>query len=118
MQLIPQPMINAILLTESIENAKERVLSAFPIDELDAVIGQDGVDLVRYSSDEVAQELGGEHLVRFFRQLGLGELAHTADGNEQGELTFFHTYLSSTFALLSAEDRTQSLASLMAVPIS
>jgi hypothetical protein len=51
--------------------------------KLDAVIGQHRMDLVGYGGDQVAKESGGDHLVGFFVQLGIGDRADAVDGDEQ-----------------------------------
>ena len=48
-----QPMVDAILMTDAIKNMLKCVLIALAIGELDAMIGQYGVDLVRYGGDQV-----------------------------------------------------------------
>ena len=48
-----EAMLDAILLADAIENMMEGVLIALTIGELDAVIGEHGVDLVGYGSNQV-----------------------------------------------------------------
>jgi hypothetical protein len=89
-----QPMDNAILLADAIEDMMKRVSIALPVGELDTIIGQHGVERVGYSGDGVAQELGGDHLVGSCMQFGIGKFACTVNGNKQGELPFFRADLS------------------------
>ena len=48
-----QPMVDAMPLTDAIKDMLKGILIALPVGELDAIIGQYGVDLVGYNGDEV-----------------------------------------------------------------
>jgi hypothetical protein len=54
--------------------------------ELDAVVGQHGVDAVGHGLDQVAQEPGGLHLPCAVHEADEGELARAVDGHEQTQL--------------------------------
>jgi hypothetical protein len=88
-----EPMVDAMLMADAIEDIVEGVLIALPVGTLEIVIGQHGVDLVWHGGDQVVQELCGYHLVGFGMQLGIGKLAGTVDGDNQMELAFFRAYL-------------------------
>ena len=49
-----QPMGDPTLLTDTIAHVKECGLITLAVGELDAMIGQDSVDLIGYSGDQVA----------------------------------------------------------------
>ena len=59
---------------------------AWPKAELDAVVGQDGVDLVGNGGDQSDEEGRGRHPVGAVDPLHEGELAGPVDGDEQMEL--------------------------------
>ena len=63
--------------------------------ELNAVIGQDGVYLVRYGLYQAAQECHCPCPVRLRIQLGIGELAGTVNCNKEMELAFFRPHLGN-----------------------
>jgi hypothetical protein len=54
--------------------------------ELDAVVGQHGVDLVGHGFEETAEEVGRDPRRGFLVQLDEGELRGAVDGDEQVEL--------------------------------
>jgi hypothetical protein len=83
-----EPVVDAILLADAIEDVREGIPIALLIGELDTVIGQHRVDLVGHGGDPVTQELCGYCLVGVRRQLGIGKLADTIDGDKQIELAF------------------------------
>jgi hypothetical protein len=51
------------------------------------------MELVRYGGNQVPEELGGDHVVGFFMQFGIGEFAWTVNGDKSIELAFFRAYL-------------------------
>jgi hypothetical protein len=53
-----------------------------------AVVGENGVDLVRHRLEQRPQEVRGDTCGRFLMQLGDGELGGPVDRHEQVELTF------------------------------
>jgi hypothetical protein len=58
------------------------------VGELDAVVGEHGVDAVRNSFDERFEERGGGSHVGSFHQFDHSELRSPIDGDEQVELAF------------------------------
>jgi hypothetical protein len=56
------------------------------VGELDAVVGQHGMDGIRHGGDEIAQELSGDHLACLAVQLDEGGLAGPVDRHEQPQL--------------------------------
>lgn len=83
-----QPMVDARLLADAVKDVEECVLIALPVRELNAVIGQHGVDLVGHGADQVTQDLCGYGLVGVCMPLGRGQLADTIDGDNQRALAF------------------------------
>ncbi len=67
-------------------------LDLLAIGELDAVIRQYGVDLVGYHRDQVAQELGHNHLSRPLMPLHTGKLGGAVDGHEQADFALAGTH--------------------------
>ena len=48
-----QPMVEALLLADALKEMLKGVLIALAVGKLEAMIGQHGVDLVRYGGDQV-----------------------------------------------------------------
>ena len=88
-----EPVLDAVLVTDPIEDVVKRVFMAGVVCELNAVVRQHRVDGVRHSGDEIAEKLGGDHLTRFLMQVGIGELGCPVDGHEQAQLTFGRLHL-------------------------
>jgi hypothetical protein len=63
-----------------------------PVGKLDAIIGQDGMDFVGNSGNEMAQELSRD---RPRRPLGKGELGGSVNGDKQVQLAFFGAHFSN-----------------------
>jgi len=63
------------------------------IGELDAVVGEHGVDAVRNRFDEGFEEGGGGPHVCLFDEFDDGELGGAIDGHEQVELAFSRSHL-------------------------
>ena len=58
-----ESMVDAKSLAHPRKDMLEGILIALTVGELDAVIGEHGVDLVGYGGDQVAQELCSDRLV-------------------------------------------------------
>jgi hypothetical protein len=86
---VGEAMVEARPLADAIEDMVESVLIVLPVGELAAVIGEHSIDLVWYSGDQVAQELSGDQLARFFVQRGRGTRADAVESAEPVGLTFF-----------------------------
>ena len=83
-----EPVLDAVLGADPIEDMVESVFVAGPVGELDAVAGQHRVDGVGNRRDQVPQELGRDHLARILVEFGIGELGCPVDGHEQTQLAF------------------------------
>lgn len=83
-----QTMLDAVFVADPIEDVMEGVFVACLIGELDAVIGQHRMDRIGDGRDQVAQELGSDHLACFPMQFDKGELAGSVDCHEQTQLAF------------------------------
>ena len=77
-----------MVCANTVEDVFEGKPVLLTIGELNAVIGQDRVDPVRHSSDQVAQELGGNHFSRTLMQFDIGELGCPVDGDKQPDFAF------------------------------
>lgn len=88
-----EPMLDAMLVADPVEDVVEGVCVVRHIGELDAVIGQHCVDRIRDRLDQVARELGGDHLACSLVQFDKGELAGAVDRDEQAQLAFGRLYL-------------------------
>ena len=78
-----QPVLDALFVTDLVEDVVEGVFVMRHVGELDAVVGQHGMDRMRYGRDQIAQELGSDHLAGLSMQLDEGELAGAIDRHEQ-----------------------------------
>lgn len=72
-----QAVLNAALVTDPVEDMVEGIYVVGVIGELDTVVGQHRMDRIGHSLDQVAQELGGDHLAGLCMQLDEHELAGT-----------------------------------------
>ena len=81
-----KPVLDAVLSADTIEDVFEGISIPLAIRELDAIIGEDGVDEVGDGRDEIAQELGRDHLSGFVVQFDKGKLAGPINGHEEIEL--------------------------------
>jgi hypothetical protein len=81
-----QPVLDPVLVAHTIEDVLEVPDVLLAGRELDAVVGEHGVDAVGNRLDQVAQELRRFHLARALDQAGEGELARAVDGHEQAQL--------------------------------
>ena len=89
-------MLDPVFVADAIEDVVEGISVVGVIGELDTpfdclpaavaqdrIVGQHGVDGVGYGCDQVAQELGGDHLAGFLMLLDERELAGAVDRDEQ-----------------------------------
>jgi len=81
-----QPVLDFVFAAYAIEDMFERHGVRGSFGELNAVVGQDRVDLVRACLDQMAQELRGVHLAGLFVKLDEDELRRAVDGDEHVEL--------------------------------
>ena len=88
-----EPMLDFVLPTDAVENVLERIPVGFAVGELDAVVGQHGVDCIWHRRQEVAQELGCSHFPSLFVEFDVSELRRAIDRHEHVELTFGGTHL-------------------------
>ena len=56
--------------------------------EVNAIVGENRMNLVRHGRDEVAKEVGGDPCGCFLMQLGKGEFRRSVDSDEEMELAF------------------------------
>ena len=82
-----QPVLDVMLVADPVEDVVEGVFVVRHVGELDAVVGQHGVDGIGHGSDQIVQELGGDHLARFAMSLDERELAGAVDPHEQAQLS-------------------------------
>lgn len=81
-----QPMLDAILVADAIEDMAEIMDISRAIGELDAVVRQHGMDCIGDSLNQIAQELGCGHLACLLVPFDIGKLRRSVDGNEEIEL--------------------------------
>ena len=86
-----EPVLDVVRLTDHVEAHLPRpggVAVARLLSELDAVVGQDRVDPLRYRFLQVFQDFPSRPPVSFVDRLSGGELAGAVDADEQVELAF------------------------------
>jgi Domain of unknown function (DUF4910)/winged helix-turn-helix len=76
-----EPMVDAMLLTDAINNMLQGIDITLTIGELNAMISQPGLNLIGHSDNHVAEELSRDHCV------GFGVLKHS--GGEYSIIDFF-----------------------------
>ena len=84
-----QPVLDPVCLTDHVEahrSGDDRVPVPRLLCKLDAVVGQDCVDLVGHGLEHVLQELPGGASVGLLDELGYRELARAVDADEQVKL--------------------------------
>jgi hypothetical protein len=88
-------MRNAVLGADTIKQQFEGVTILLAVGKLNSVIGQDGVDFVGNSGDEMAQEFDRDRPSCPLIQFGIDKLGDSVNGNEQLQLTFFSADLGN-----------------------
>ena len=83
-----EPVLDAVLAANPVEDMEPVIFMAGVTGELDAVVGQHRMDGVRNHLDQLAQELGRDHLARLLMELDIGELGGPVDGHEQAQFAF------------------------------
>ncbi len=83
-----EPVLDAVLVADPVEDGVEGVFVTGLVGELDSVVGQHRVDGVGNCGDEIAQELGRRHLARLLMEFGISKLGCPVDPNEQAQLAF------------------------------
>ena|SRR5215203_1221407 len=73
----------------------EGILLMRLVGELNAVVGEDGVNLVRNGGNHMAQELSRDSACHLFMEFGKGKLGSAVDGNEQVEFALFGANLGN-----------------------
>ena len=80
-----------VFLADPIKEVHKGLFIAFPVGELDAVIGQNMRDFVRHGGNQVAQDACRDQFGLSFMQFRIGEFRCLVDGHEEIEFTFFGT---------------------------
>ncbi len=81
-----EPVLDAVLVADPIEDVVERVFVTDMVGELDAVVCQHRMDGVGNRRNEIAQEPGCDHLACLLMEFGIGELGRPVDPDEQAQL--------------------------------
>lgn len=58
-----QPMLNLMFGTDAVKQQRKGITVRLSVGELDAVVGQNSVDLVGHSGDEMTKEFGSHQAV-------------------------------------------------------
>lgn len=90
-----ESVVDLVLKTHPVEDVRKRVPVFLTVGELNPVISEHGVQLVRRRLDEVAQKLCGDQLRRAWVQFGVGDLTGAVNRHEQIQLPFFGSDLGN-----------------------
>src|SRR2546423_9880514 len=82
---VRQPMFDAMLFTDAVEQVLESPAILQAVGELDAVVRQDDMNAVGYGGGQTAEELAGRGASLVRVQLGVSELRRAVDGDEKVE---------------------------------
>jgi hypothetical protein len=63
MLYLREAMLDAVVIADPVEDVLEGISITGPISELNAIIGQDGMNGVGHGRDQIAQELGHEVVI-------------------------------------------------------
>jgi len=77
-----EAVFDPVLATNLVEDVRKGARIQGPVGELNAVVGQHGVDPVGQRLQQVAQELCRFHLARPLLQSQMGELRRAVNGDE------------------------------------
>jgi len=112
-----EPVINLMLVADTVKDMRECGCVAFLVRELDAPhhclsnqwhsngsIGQHDVDAVRNRSNKIAQEICGSHFPRFGMQFDISKLRRTVDADKEMKLAFSRLNLSNINVKLGPVD--------------
>lgn len=80
-----QPVLDAMLFTDAVEQMLESPFILQAIGELDAVVREDDMNAVGHGSGQTAEELTGRGAGLVRMQLGVSELRRAVDGDKQVE---------------------------------
>lgn len=83
-----EAMFNVMLIAGATKNVIASVPIAGTVRKLDAVIGQYRMEGVWHCLDQIAQELGRNHLAGLGMELGKSELGGSVNGHKQIQLAF------------------------------
>src|SRR5262245_47954542 len=87
-------MFDAMCGTDAVKEMLKRILLVRLVSELNAIVGQDGVNLVRHGGNQTPQELGSCHVRHLWMQFSKGKLRSTVYGHEEIEFALFGSDLS------------------------
>jgi len=90
-----EPVLDAVLVADPVEDVVESVFVAGLIGELDAVVGQHRMDGVGSGCDEIAQELGCIHLAGFGIELSESEPGRAVNRYKEIQLAFGRLHLGN-----------------------
>ena len=88
-----QAMLDGMLNADTTKDMVEGVMIASTVCELNAVVGQHGMNGVRHGFDQVAKELCRNHLGGCWMEFGEGKLRGPVDGHEEIEFALSRLYL-------------------------
>ena len=90
-----EAVLDAKLLADALKDMLEGVAIARAVGELNAIISEHRVDLIRHSGHQVPEELSRDHVVGVCMQLGIGQFACSSDGDKQAKLAFFRAHFGN-----------------------
>ena len=90
-----EAMLNPVRGTNAVKEQGKGIFVPRLIGKLDAIIGQDGVDAIGHSRNEVTQELNRQWSGSLVEHLNVGELRGAVNSHKQIQLAFFRLNLGN-----------------------
>lgn len=90
-----QAVFNAVSSADPVKDVLELMEIARPIGELDAIVGQNSMDGIGHSGDQIAQELCSIHLSCLGIEFNEGILGSPVNSHKEIELAFSCLYLGN-----------------------
>lgn len=88
-----QAMLDAVIVADPIEDVLEGISITSSVGELNAIVGQNGVNGVGHCRDQIAQELSGIHLAGFGVEFRERELGCSVNCDKEIELALSRLHL-------------------------
>jgi hypothetical protein len=86
-----EAVLDGVFLTHTPKDRQESIGIPLAVGELNAVVRQNLLDLIRHGSDEVTRALCGHSFHGLRVRVGIGALRCPVNGDKQVEFTFFGT---------------------------
>lgn len=92
MAYLREAMLDTVRLADPVERDGPVRFGTFPLGELNAVVGQHGMNGIGNGSNQVFQEIPGHHAGCLLVKLGIGILRGPVNGDKQVQFALFGLY--------------------------